>query len=292
MNIRRCQLTGCRRRRGGTWSLWLWTCVAVVLHVGCSGLPARSSNRSPVDSAVAELGDAFVSRKTNVNATTLHYVRGGAGPALIFVHGFPQDWSAFRRIMPRLAANFTVLSVDMRGVGKSAITGSYDAATVAEDIRQLARELLLAPIYLAGHDNGGMVAYTVARLYPESTRGVMILDVPLPGIEPWEAIKADPALWHFGFHQTADLPEQLIGGREFIYFRAFFDRLALRREAISDEDVARYVRAYAGVERLRGARVLSPRLSHQRNVQRGHTKRAARADRARRRRSRHRAGPT
>jgi pimeloyl-ACP methyl ester carboxylesterase len=154
--------------------------------------------------------------------------------------------------MPFLAANFTVVSVDMRGVGGSAVirTG-YDATTVVEDVRQLARQLDLGPIYLAGHDNGGMVAYTFARLYPESTRGIMILDVPLPGIEPWDAIKADPALWHFGFHQTADLPEQLIAGREFIYFRAFFDRFALRREAISDQDIARYVQAYAGVERLR-----------------------------------------
>jgi pimeloyl-ACP methyl ester carboxylesterase len=236
---------------GVTRSLRLWTCVAVVLHVGCSGVPAESPNRSPVDSAVLGLGDGFVSRRANVNGTTLHYVRGGAGPAVILLHGFPQDWSAFRRIMPRLAAKFTVLAVDMRGVGESAIADSYDAATVAEDIRQLARELDLGSIYVAGHDNGGMVAYTFARLYPDSTRGIMILDVPLPGIEPWEQIKADPALWHFGFHQTADLPEQLIAGREFIYFRAFFDRLALRREAISDEDVAHYVRAYTGVERLR-----------------------------------------
>jgi pimeloyl-ACP methyl ester carboxylesterase len=68
---------------------------------------------SPVDSAVAELGDAFVSGTANVNGTTLHYVRGGVGPAVILLHGFPQDWSAFRRIMPRLAANFTVVSVDM-----------------------------------------------------------------------------------------------------------------------------------------------------------------------------------
>jgi pimeloyl-ACP methyl ester carboxylesterase len=209
------------------------------------------TNRSPVDSAVAELGDGFVSRTANVNGTTLHYVRGGAGPAVILLHGFPQDWSVFRRIMPRLAANFTVLSVDMRGIGGSAITDTYDAATVAEDIRQLARELDLGSIYFAGHDNGGMVAYAFARLHPQSTRGIMVLDVPLPGIEPWEDVKAEPLLWHFGFHQTADLPEQLIAGREFIYFRAFFDRFALRREAISDEDVARYVRAYAGVERLR-----------------------------------------
>jgi pimeloyl-ACP methyl ester carboxylesterase len=162
----------------------------------------------PVDSAVGGLGDAFVSGTANVNGTTLHYVRGGVGPAVILLHGFPQDWYAFRRIMPRLAANFTVVSVDMRGVGGSAvIADAYDAATVAEDIRQLAAELDLGSIYFVGQDNGGIVAYTFARLYPQTTRGVMILDVPLPGIEPWEEVKAEPLLWHFGFHQTADLPE-------------------------------------------------------------------------------------
>ena len=63
---------------------------------------------SPVDSAVVELGDAFAARTANVNGTTLHYVRGGVGPAVILLHGFPQDWYAFRRIMARLAATCTV----------------------------------------------------------------------------------------------------------------------------------------------------------------------------------------
>jgi pimeloyl-ACP methyl ester carboxylesterase len=135
--------------------------------------------------------------------------------------------------------------------GSAVIAEGYDAGTVAEDIRQLAAELDLGSIYFVGHDSGGMVAYTLSRLDPQATRGVMILDVPLPGIEPWEEVKAEPLLWHFGFHQTADLPEQLIAGREFTYFRAFFDRFALRPEAISDEDVGHYVRAYTGIERLR-----------------------------------------
>jgi pimeloyl-ACP methyl ester carboxylesterase len=233
---------------------WLSRCLQFLLN-GLAVIvllldPALAQRR--IDPVVAALGRGFASATASVNGTTLRYVRGGTGPSLVLLHGFPQDWSSFRRIMPRLAANFTVVSVDMRGVGGSAVirTG-YDAATVAEDVRQLARALDLEPIYFAGHDNGGMVAYAFARLYPDSTRGIMILDVPLPGIDPWQEIKADPALWHFGFHQAADLPEQLIRGREFIYFRAFFDRFALRREAISDEDVARYVRAYAGVERLR-----------------------------------------
>ena len=76
--------------------------------------------------------------------------------------------------------------------------------------------------------------YALARLHPQATRGVMILDVPIPGLEPWEQVKADPALWHFGFHQTSRAPERLIAGREAIYFReVFFNRLARDPGAIS-----------------------------------------------------------
>ena len=218
----------------------------------CVGMSTPSLAREPIDPAVAELGKGFVSSMEVVNGTTLHYVRGGKGAGVVLLHGFPQDWHAFHRIMPRLATHFTVVSVDMRGVGRSAVINEgYDIATIAEDIRQLARRLDLGPIYLVGQDNGGMVAYAFARLYPTETRGVMILDVPLPGIEPWDQLRADPTLWHFGFHQTPDLPEQLLAGRQFVYFREFFDRFALNREAISDQDVVRYVKAYATTERLR-----------------------------------------
>ena len=224
-------------------------------EIACSAPAERSDEPSPVDTALAQLGAAFVSRTAIVNGTTVHYVRGGSGPSVILLHGFPQDWSVFRRIMPRLARTFTVLAVDLRGVGGSTpVPSGYDAATLAEDIYQLARHLALEEPYIAGHDNGGMVAYALARLHPEATRGAMILDVPIPGLEPWDQVKADPVLWHFGFHQTPNAPERLIAGREAVYFReVFFNRLARNREAISDEDLARYVRAYASPEQLRAA---------------------------------------
>jgi pimeloyl-ACP methyl ester carboxylesterase len=238
---------------GVTRSLRLGLCAAALLHVGCSWAPAESENRSRVDSALVELGDAFLSRTANVNGTTLHYVRGGAGPAVILLHGFPQDWSVFRQIMPRLARTFTVVAVDLRGVGGSTATPSgYAAATLAEDIHQLATQLGLERPYVAGHDNGGMVAYALARLHPEATRGVMILDVPIPGLEPWDQVKVDPVLWHFGFHQTPNAPERLIAGREAIYFReVFFNRLAHNPKAISDADLAHYVQSYASPNQLR-----------------------------------------
>jgi pimeloyl-ACP methyl ester carboxylesterase len=234
-------------------SLKHWMSVAVILLVGCSGGSVESPNRSSVDAAVAELGGAFESGTGKVNGTTLHYVRGGSGRAVILLHGFPQDWSVFRRIMPRLARTFTVVAVDLRGIGGSAATPSgYDAATLAEDIHQLATHLGLQRPYVAGHDNGGMVAYALARLHPDTTRGVMILDVPIPGLEPWDQVKVDPMLWHFGFHQTPNAPERLIAGREAIYFReVFFNRFAHNPKAISDADLAHYVDSYASADQLR-----------------------------------------
>jgi len=234
-----------------TW-LNLVKATAIFIVIICAGFAAQALSQDVVDPSVAQLGDGFVSDTAQVNGVTLHYVRGGAGPAVILLHGFPQNWYAFRHVMPRLAKRFTVIAVDMRGVGRSSlIAEGYDAETIADDIRQLARQLSLGPIYLAGHDNGGMVAYAFARRYSDEARGVMILDVPLPGIPPWDQVKANPALWHFNFHQTPDLPEQLIVGREFLYFGAFIDRFALNRAAVSDADVARYVTAYAGPQRLR-----------------------------------------
>jgi pimeloyl-ACP methyl ester carboxylesterase len=93
-----------------------------------------------------------------------------------------------------------------------------------------------------------MVAYAFARRYPETSRGVMMLDAPLPGLGPWDAVKADRITWHINFQQTPGLPEQLLAGREAIYLRHFLDS-----DTFSDADVARYARAYTAPEHLRAA---------------------------------------
>jgi pimeloyl-ACP methyl ester carboxylesterase len=223
--------------------------LAILVLIGCSGTSAQARR----DLAAAKLGEGFVSGTVRVNGTTLHYVRGGTGPAVILIHGFPQDWYEFHQIMPRLAKRFTVLAVDLRGVGMSAATPSgYDAANMAKDIHQLAQQLKLERVYVVGHDIGGMVAYAFVRLNPTTTRGAMILDVGLPGIGPWEEDKANPLLWHFNFHQTPNLPERLIAGRQFIYFReGLFNRFALNSKAISDADVTHYASSYAAPAQLR-----------------------------------------
>lgn len=223
------------------------TAFSVFVVTACASLHGQSPSKETLDPALATLGGGFVSDTAQVNATTLHYIRGGAGPTVILLHGFPEDWYEYRRVIPRLAEHFTVMAVDLRGLGGSAVTtDGYDAANMAEDVHQLAERLHLGHVYLVGHDIGGMVAYAFVRRYPEASRGAMIIDAPLPGIGPWDAVKADPFAWHIMFHQTPDLPEQLLAGRETIYFRYFLDR-----NTFSDAEVARYARAYAAPEHLR-----------------------------------------
>jgi pimeloyl-ACP methyl ester carboxylesterase len=233
-----------KHRERGTWKAW-----AVIVVAASAALHGQSSPKPKVDPEVAALGSGFVSDTAHVNGATLHYVRGGAGPAVILLHGFPEDWYEYHRILPRLTRRFTVVAVDLRGLGGSMPTESgYDAANLAEDVHQLAEHLHLEHVYVVGHDIGGMVAYAFFRRYPETSRGVMLLEAPLPGLGPWDAVQANRFTWHIRFQQTPDLPEQLLAGREAIYLRHFLDS-----GTFSDADVARYARAYAAPEHLRAA---------------------------------------
>jgi len=193
-----------------------------VLLVCSSWLP-KGQAQGQMRPLATGLGKGFASETVTVNGIKLHYVRGGKGPAVILIHGFPEDWFEFHAIMPRLAKQFTVIAIDLRGVGGSTATaGGYDAANMAQDVHQLAAALKLERIYIVGHDLGGQVTYALVRRYPEATRGAMILDTPIPGIEGWDEIQGHPAMWHVRFMQVPELPEKLVGGRQADYFSYFF----------------------------------------------------------------------
>ncbi len=121
---------------------------AVALSMACTGIPARLPAQQEIDPGVAELGAGFVSSTADANGTTLHYVQGGTGPAVILLHGFPQDWYEFHQIMPRLAKSFTVVAVDLRGIG-----GSNRALPASEKFNAAQRSPMDVPLVLAGGDH-------------------------------------------------------------------------------------------------------------------------------------------
>ena len=66
------------------------------------------------------------------------------------------------------------------------------------------------------HDIGNMVAYAYAASYPDKVERLVVMDAPIPGIEPWSEILQNPGVWHFNFHGPD--AERLVQGRERIYF--------------------------------------------------------------------------
>ena len=221
------------RRIGGLRLMVVWFVTGLAMALSQSQIHEQSS-------IAAGLDKEFLSESAIVNGTTLHYVRGGTGPAVILIHGFPQDWLEYRTIMPRLAKQFTVLAVDLRGIGGSTpASDGYDAANMAEDIYQLASVLKLKQVYIVGHDIGGHVAYAFVRRFPQMTRGAMILDTPIPGLEGWEEVQGAPFMWHMHFMQVPGLAEKLVDGRQAAYLGYFF-----QFGEFTQEEIAHYIKAY------------------------------------------------
>ena len=193
----------------------------------------------------------------------LHYVTAGTGFPIVLLHGWPQSWYEWRHIMPALAERYQVIAPDLRGLGDSSRpAGGYDKQTVGNDIWRLVHAHLgLDAFHLVGHDWGGPTAFAVASAHPAAVKTLTILDVTIPG-DGSPNISQGGRRWHHAFHQTLDLPEALIAGREDIYFGWFYRNYGHHPNVIPEADIAEYLRTY----RQNGA--LRAGLAYYRNIPR------------------------
>jgi pimeloyl-ACP methyl ester carboxylesterase len=184
----------------------------------------------------------FTHHMASVNGIQMHYVIGGQGDPVVLLHGWPETWYAWRHVMPALAKNYTVIAPDLRGLGDSSKPPSgYDGKTVAEDIHQLVTQLGFRTIFLVGHDIGTQIAYSYAAEHPTEVEKLVVLDFTMPGFAP-------PGItprWWFFFHQTPDVPEALVEGKEMEYLSWHLRGLALNPSAITQEDINEYVSRYS-----------------------------------------------
>jgi pimeloyl-ACP methyl ester carboxylesterase len=184
----------------------------------------------------------FIHHMASVNGIQIHYVMGGQGDAIVLLHGWPETWYAWRHVMPALAKNYTVIAPDLRGLGDSSkpATG-YDGKTVAEDIHQLVTQLGFRTIFLVGHDIGTQVAYSYTAAHPTEVKKLAVMELTIPGFAP----PGRPPIWWAIFHQTPDVPEALVDGKEMMYLSWFLRGLAYNPSAITQEDINEYVSHYS-----------------------------------------------
>lgn len=186
----------------------------------------------------------------DVDGLKLHYLTAGHGPAVLLLHGYTQTSRMWRPLMPSLAENFTVIAPDLPGIGDSGIPASgLDMKSAAVSVHALVKSLGINKARVVGHDIGLMVAYAYAAQYPAETEKLAVLDAFLPGVAGWEDVYNNPDIWHFRFHGYT--PEQLVQGRERIYFEHYWNDFAAdKNHSLPEADRAAYAEIYSRPGRM------------------------------------------
>src|SRR5437764_7937445 len=124
-------------------------------------------------------------RDVTVRDVRLHIAEAGSGPPLLLLHGWPQHWWCWRKLIPRLAQDYRVIAPDLRGWGWSeAPPGDYAKSMFAADILALIEAEGVEQVSLIGHDWGGYAAFLLALEHPERVRRLVALDIPPPWSSP------------------------------------------------------------------------------------------------------------
>jgi pimeloyl-ACP methyl ester carboxylesterase len=202
--------------------------------------------------------DTFTSRYIATGELRLHAVIGGEGPPLLLVHGWPENWYAWRLLMPTLARDFEVIAVDQRGMGLTEKPrDGYDTGTLAGDLVALMDALGHQRFAVVGHDTGLIISYALAADHPDRVDRLAVVEVPGPlGVAPSPPLfvpePINNKLWHLPFNRVNDeLTEQLVRGREDIFFGYEFAIQGGKK--LPDAVVNYYVRILSNPDALRGS---------------------------------------
>lgn len=198
-----------------------------------------------------------IHHRVAVNGTHLHYVSAGdTGSPIMLVHGFPESWWTFHKLIPVLAARHRVVAVDLRGFGDSDCADAvFDSKVAAEDLHALVQALNIGPIHLTGQDISGTTAFRFAATHPEDVLSFTAIEMGLPGfgLENLADVSKGGA-WHIGVMAAAGIPEMLLTGREQEFLGEFmFSSMCATPGAITDADIAEFTRTYARPDGWQGA---------------------------------------
>jgi pimeloyl-ACP methyl ester carboxylesterase len=200
---------------------------------------------------------AFEHHRAHVNGTELHYVSAGAdGSPVLLVHGFPESWWTFHKLIPLLGERHQVVAVDLRGFGESApAEPDHDSATASEDLAALIRHLDLGPVHLAGQDISGPTTFRVAATHPELVASYSAIETGLPGFGfEMLADVTHGGAWHIGVLVAPGIPEMLLSGRERQFIADYaIPSLNATPDAFTDADIDEFARGYARPGGLAGA---------------------------------------
>ena len=194
------------------------------------------------------------------NGCQINIVHGGSGPALLLLHGYPQNHVEWHKVAPRLTEHFTVVCPDLRGYGDSEKPPSsnddlstYSKRTSARDQVAVMRHLGHHQFHLVGHDRGVRVGLRLALDHPDSVLSFTNLDV-MPSMEAFENMDASLANSWFHWHlmrQPSPLPETVFSANPKLFLDFFLENWTSVPDSFSDAAYHEYLRCFSDPETIR-----------------------------------------
>jgi pimeloyl-ACP methyl ester carboxylesterase len=204
------------------------------------------------------LKPGWISRVVHANGIGIHLVEAGPreGRPLILLHGFPEFWWAWRRMIDPLAeAGFRVIAPDLRGYNRTDAPEGVDAYqldVLVNDVLGLADALGVQRFDLVGHDWGGVIAWRMATRSSTRLNRIVVMDAPHPAVwlrqslrHPTQAFRSSYAL----FFQLPLGPEAALKAFDHAAARALL--IASSRPGVfSEAELEHYARSWSRPRRM------------------------------------------
>jgi haloacetate dehalogenase len=194
----------------------------------------------------------FAKERLDVGGLSINVARGGDGPPLLLLHGYPQTHAMWHRVAPVLAERFTVVCTDLRGYGDSdkpqggGDHALYSKRSMAGDQLGVMRSLGFDRFAVAAHDRGARVGLRLALDHPGAVARLAVLDI-VPTKTIYETIDQARAttVWRYFFLiQPRGLPERLIGSDPDYYLGLTLEEWCGTPGALTEDAMAEYRRCF------------------------------------------------
>jgi len=192
------------------------------------------------------------------NGITLHYAACGAGPPILFVHGFPEFWYEWKDLLADFGRDHLALAPDMRGYNlssKPAQVEAYRAKHLVEDLRLLLDHLGARRCVMVAHDWGGAVAWSFAAMHPERLDRLVIINAPHPVIFARE-LRDNPAQQRASAYMNlfrSEKAERVLAEDNYLRLRrSTLDAWAANGGGATEADRAAYLAAWSQPGALTG----------------------------------------
>ena len=170
----------------------------------------------------------ITTKSSTVNGIKWHWAEAGDGDPVILLHGIPESWKCWKHQIPKLATQFKVYAIDLKGYGLSdKKEGDFSMNNVASEILDLLDHLKISSFRLAGHDWGVAISDNIIDQAPERVERYIRCCLSLHAYDPRNS------LHHQWNSENPDLAARLMNKPD-AYVRVWFES-SCKPDLIPDE---------------------------------------------------------